>query len=414
MPSRRLFFALWMASAPVGGAAAADLLVAVDPIDYVRVCDAYGAGYFHVPGTDTCMRIRSRVRTDYNVFFNSEGDFDFEPNFGFDTNQNAYRFRARGYFYSSTRTQTQFGELRSHIQLRITKDNDNTPVTDLHESFVELGNLQLGRAESWYLFQDAQFTPNTFFDAQFARDHPVNLIAYRAELFDRFSAVLSVEDTTDWQAGISSQMLATNYGGAQIPDVVFRLAWGEEQDPFYAQLMGATHYVNTVTQGVGTTSRQLGFAVGGGLASDVPLGNKTRLGITSTFARGALTYATTSAIAPYGLSTDGVYVNGTDEVKLSNYLSVAIGGRTYIAPDWEIAFESGFLYGDLPDANTDFNNNGVVDDLDYINFDFQGFVGWRGISGVLIGVGAEYRYVDTADFGSSSFLTTFLRAQATF
>ena len=27
------------------------------PIEYVRICDAYGAGFFYIPGTDTCLKI---------------------------------------------------------------------------------------------------------------------------------------------------------------------------------------------------------------------------------------------------------------------------------------------------------------------------------------------------------------------
>ena len=29
------------------------------PVEYVRICDAYGAGYFFIPGTQTCLRIRA-------------------------------------------------------------------------------------------------------------------------------------------------------------------------------------------------------------------------------------------------------------------------------------------------------------------------------------------------------------------
>ena len=409
---------LWIVAAmllSVAGARAAALPLVVEPVDYVRICDALGRGYFYIPNTDTCLRIRTRVRTDYNVFLNFEGDFDFQPSRGFnDTAKNGYRFRARGYYYADTRTRTPFGELKSRIEFRVTQDGGSDLTPDLDEAFIELGGLRLGRAQSWYQFMDAEFTPNTFFDAQFARDHPVEMIAYQANLSGRFGALLSVEDTTEWRAGFASETLATVYGGAQIPDVILRLQWGQPGDPFYAQLMGATHYVSAVTRGVGTTSEQLGFAVGGGIASNLPFGHKTRVGLTSTFARGALTYATTSASAPYGLDSDGVYDEVSGEVDLSDYVSVSVGGRTFITPDWYVAFESGFLYGDLPDAGTDFDANGLADDLDYINLDAQGFIGWEGIDGLLIGIGAEYRFVDTADFGASSFLTTFLRAQATF
>ena len=38
------------------GAYAADLpSKKAAPVNYVKVCDAYGAGFFYIPGTDTCI-----------------------------------------------------------------------------------------------------------------------------------------------------------------------------------------------------------------------------------------------------------------------------------------------------------------------------------------------------------------------
>src|SRR5690606_15098875 len=46
------------------GAKAADAIVIAEPepVEYVRVCDAYGAGFFYIPGTETCMRIGGEIR----------------------------------------------------------------------------------------------------------------------------------------------------------------------------------------------------------------------------------------------------------------------------------------------------------------------------------------------------------------
>ena len=52
--------------AAVVGAQAADLpSVKAAPVEYVRVCSTYGAGFFYVPGTDSCLRISGRLRADY-------------------------------------------------------------------------------------------------------------------------------------------------------------------------------------------------------------------------------------------------------------------------------------------------------------------------------------------------------------
>ena len=48
----------------VSGAQAADAVVIAEPepVEYVRVCDVYGTGYYYIPGTETCLRIGGYVR----------------------------------------------------------------------------------------------------------------------------------------------------------------------------------------------------------------------------------------------------------------------------------------------------------------------------------------------------------------
>src|SRR4051812_33351825 len=41
----------------VAAAQAADLPVKAKAVEYVRICSAYGAGFWYIPGTDTCMKI---------------------------------------------------------------------------------------------------------------------------------------------------------------------------------------------------------------------------------------------------------------------------------------------------------------------------------------------------------------------
>lgn len=60
MKIKSLLFGSAAALVATTGAYAADTVVAPEPesVEYVRVCDAYGAGYFYIPGTETCLRIR--------------------------------------------------------------------------------------------------------------------------------------------------------------------------------------------------------------------------------------------------------------------------------------------------------------------------------------------------------------------
>ena len=49
----------------VAGAQAADLPVKAKPVEYVKVCSIYGAGFFYIPGTDTGIKIGGWVRAEY-------------------------------------------------------------------------------------------------------------------------------------------------------------------------------------------------------------------------------------------------------------------------------------------------------------------------------------------------------------
>ena len=49
----------------VAGAQAADLPVKAKPVEYVKICSIYGAGFFYIPGTDTCIKIGGWIRAEY-------------------------------------------------------------------------------------------------------------------------------------------------------------------------------------------------------------------------------------------------------------------------------------------------------------------------------------------------------------
>ena len=65
----------------VGGAQAADLPVKAKAVEYVRICSLYGAGFFYIPGTDTCIKLGGYLRADLTIngqiydgpFWNGQG-----------------------------------------------------------------------------------------------------------------------------------------------------------------------------------------------------------------------------------------------------------------------------------------------------------------------------------------------------
>ena len=106
----------------VSGARAADAIVIAEPepVEYVRVCDVYGAGYFYIPGTETCLRIGGYVR--YQV---AGGDLwerstvDHQDGSAGET----WDKYARLSLQTWTGTETELGTLRTFTETRFTWGN---------------------------------------------------------------------------------------------------------------------------------------------------------------------------------------------------------------------------------------------------------------------------------------------------
>jgi hypothetical protein len=65
---RSLFLGSAAGLIAICGAQAADLPVKAKAVEYVKICSLYGAGFFYIPGTDTCIKIGGYLRVD--VTFN--------------------------------------------------------------------------------------------------------------------------------------------------------------------------------------------------------------------------------------------------------------------------------------------------------------------------------------------------------
>ena len=112
--------------AAVAGAQAADLPVKkAVPIEYVRVCSAYGAGFFYIPGTDTCIRLSGRARLE--VAYQPSNARSSLGNAGDTT---GYRGLAR--INVDARTQTAYGTLRAFTRLEFASDRKSTRLNSSH------------------------------------------------------------------------------------------------------------------------------------------------------------------------------------------------------------------------------------------------------------------------------------------
>jgi hypothetical protein len=123
----------------VTGARAADAVMAPEPepVEYVQICDAYGAGFFYIPGTETCLQISGRVRYQINVSDTLDG-FDKDVNI-------RVQFDAR--------SETDWGTLRSYIRLQSTWTPGewvDGPVS-VDQAMIQLGGLFMGYTESAFV-----------------------------------------------------------------------------------------------------------------------------------------------------------------------------------------------------------------------------------------------------------------------
>ncbi|WP_348270993.1 porin [Rhizobium sp. Leaf321] len=115
-------------------------------MEYVRVCDAFGTGYFYIPGTETCLKIGGYVRFDagYADAYRSDSDGTY-------TN-------SRAHISLDTASDTEWGALKTRITARFdynprydvsTIDSNNTR-TRLIEAYITWGGFLVGLADSQY------------------------------------------------------------------------------------------------------------------------------------------------------------------------------------------------------------------------------------------------------------------------
>jgi len=74
-PVKRVLLGSAASMFAVAGAQAADLAVKAKPVEYVKVCSLYGAGFWYVPGTDTCIKIGAFVKLQTAYHANQGGPF---------------------------------------------------------------------------------------------------------------------------------------------------------------------------------------------------------------------------------------------------------------------------------------------------------------------------------------------------
>ena len=271
--------ALGSAAIIVNDAHAADLPVKAKAVEYVRICSLYGAGFFYIPGTDTCLKLGAYFRVD--TTFN--GSIYDQPAYLGDLGQ---RNRYMDYFASrsrfaltiDTRTATEYGVVRTYGQgdFQFTTQGNNTvnpavigpgavtPATSLFNNpgdgytavelvFIQFAGFTFGKAFSAYATPWQGYPGNNTSYLLGGHDSVtgVNNIQYTAKFGDGLSASVGLDEPVvfnrtsvyDLSQGVNFVGLSGNaYAGQHAPDVVANIrvdqAWG------LFQISAAAHEVS--------------------------------------------------------------------------------------------------------------------------------------------------------------------------
>ena len=125
----------------VTGARAADAIVTPEPeaVEYVRVCDVYGAGFFYIPGTETCLKIG--------------GYFRYEMRYNYVALDDRFSKLARFAPTFTVKQETEWGTLTGFAELEFDWRNDGTQGTNLNHMYIELAGIRLGKGDApWTRF----------------------------------------------------------------------------------------------------------------------------------------------------------------------------------------------------------------------------------------------------------------------
>jgi Porin subfamily len=265
----------------MSGAQAADLPVKAKAVEYVRICSLYGAGFWYIPGTDTCIKLGGYVRID--TTFNSSTVYD-APAYSGDSGQvNRYRDyfigRSRMAITVDTRTATEYGVVRTFgqgdFQFQQFGTANNAALSAAPTAPGGFNNALLSNVGGGYVAVEMvfiQFAGFTFGKSASAYATPwhgypgnnssflvgghdtvtgVQNIQYTAQFGNGVSGTIGLDDPTQMNRtsiyNLSAGLSATGagpyaYGGTHAPDIVGNIrvdqAWG------LFQISGAAHLVN--------------------------------------------------------------------------------------------------------------------------------------------------------------------------
>ncbi len=251
----------------VAGAQAADLPAKAKAVEYVRICSLYGAGFFYIPGTDTCIKLGGYLRADLTVngaiydgpFWNGEGAIR-------DRYANFYNDRSRLALTVDTRTATEYGVVRTFGQAdfqfstfgssssigtadkvfpsatngQLNNDTAGNGYTAVENVFIQFAGFTFGKSSSAFSSPWHGYPGNnsSFLIGGFESAVGINNIQYTWQFGSGVSATIGVDDSS-----------ANNFNRAQIINAVGGIPGGS-----IGFSGAATSYVTDVGSAYGGTS----------------------------------------------------------------------------------------------------------------------------------------------------------------
>jgi len=205
-----------------------------DSLQNVSVCDAYGKGYYYIPGTETCLRLHGYIRDtlqggeDVNGRNITEraGTAIYQGSNGRKSWDNSVRFTLR----ASTASETDLGTLETYAETRFQWDNgtDADSTGTLQYGYISLGGLRIGLDQSAFVsFVGALGEVNND-DVIRAGGYRTGLISYTYSASNGVSAIVSLEQgnnkDTDGNYGYDGTI--KGYGPHIISGLKYAQGWG--------------------------------------------------------------------------------------------------------------------------------------------------------------------------------------------
>jgi hypothetical protein len=251
----------------------------------VRVCDAFCAGFFYIPNTDTCLKLSGYVRSEWHYV---DGDTDLLIPGGTISEFNNRTSRARANVMWEAKTSTDIGLIWTYIEFQATRGPESyehiyPEAFEIPAAFIEVttdrGIFTAGRTGSFFDFYGSD-DYGTRIDVDDSTTEQ-NLFAYSVTSALGLKGTLSIEDPDSSGRRLNG---ADDYEGQELPDLVGQLRLEKEWGT--VQASGVARHIHDVN-GDG-----LGWAASGGFSVKLPIHNvsfSTQFG----YADGAIGYLTT-------------------------------------------------------------------------------------------------------------------------